>query len=118
MDYPLAEVMDKMPVYGDVVVTSIVLAIAVGAAAAWRPVLAPIAVFIGVHFIPWFEPAIYAISGSYDAAVGDAMRKEDAGYFAFARSIPWMLVGGWLIGGAIWFARRRLRARREVSSSN
>lgn len=110
---PIAEVMDKMPLFGDVVTRTAVLFVLLAAGVAWSPVVGTPIVLVGAIFVPWFHPATIAMFESFEPLIMNSIRREDPTYFAFARSIPWMLLGAWLIGFAIWLARRRLRARRE-----
>ena len=110
---PLAEVMDKMPPFGDVMTATIALTGLLAVAAGWRPLLGSLIVLVAARFIPWFGPSRWAMNASLEAIVGDAMRNEDPAYFSFARSIPLWFLAGILVGTAIWIAKRRLRVIRE-----
>lgn len=104
---PIAEVMDKMPPFSAVVVTTVALSLAAALGAVWRPILGSLAVLVVAWVIPWFDPTFIALSESFEAHVGDAMRNENPAYFSFARSIPYWYLTAVLLGSAFWFLRRR-----------
>jgi hypothetical protein len=111
---PLAEVMDKMPPFNGVVSMTVVLSIAAALAAVWRPIFGPLIVLVAASVIPWFNPTFIALSESFEAHVGDAMRTENPAYFSFARSIPYWYLTGVLLGSAFWHLRRRGSLKREA----
>jgi hypothetical protein len=113
---PLAEVMDKMPLRGDVMVTTAVIALLFAIGSGWRPLLGTVVVLVAIHFIDWFGPARWAMYESFDKYVGESMRKEDPEYFRLARSIPLLYLAGILAGTSVWVYRKK-RARAGSGTS-
>ena len=111
----IAEVMDKMPLYDDVFLTTVILSLLLAVAAAWRPVIGSSVVLLAANFIPWFGPTLGAMNASFEAHVGDSMMKEDPAYFSFARTIPLWYLAGIIVGTIAWVAKRRLRVNGESS---
>jgi hypothetical protein len=114
---PLAEVMDKMPLRGDVVVTTAVIALPLAIGAGWRPVLGTVVVLVAIHFLNWLGPSQWAMHESFDKYVGESMRKEDPEYFRLARSIPLIYLAGILAGTSVWVYRRKKRERAGSGTS-